>query len=480
MMRHLVAKVLLATALALGGACSSGDGAPNEGTGGGASGGTTAIGGGSGGATGGDAGADRRRARPAGSENAGPAGGIPALEEQPPVAIRRRVWAGRQRRMAVTGGAGGCGTAEARRRGAGGAATGGRCSGQQHGRLRRRRRAAAGRSRTLRARRMAVPARSCRSVIRSPGASNTSDDGGYRSQLFKLIVSAKQKVTFTGSLTNGPTQVSGQPFPRMHEGHSGWTISQLSPSDPQSPRWTANRTSFCCTSGLTTSVPGTRWAWPHASTRCSTKSRRTGPTRSDRGRADHDGLLPTTTSGTPTTQRSRASSSRTRRKASTSSAWTWHKSRWRTSPPTACIRTIRGTPTWRAFGTPQSKTSCPNDARAITYLAGASHSGPSTFVVSGRIRETSFSICLRAACSRSDGADRQAGETARSPHTAVPRSRTSRTPHAVPERADRAPSRQKSPLTEDEEFVHGNYGSRLVPAPESRRDLGQSFCRRRR
>ena len=52
----------------------------------------------------------------------------------------------------------------------------------------------------------------------------SSDDAGYRSRLFKLIVAAKQKVTFTGSLTNGPTQVSGQTFPRMHEGHPGWTI----------------------------------------------------------------------------------------------------------------------------------------------------------------------------------------------------------------------------------------------------------------
>ena len=52
----------------------------------------------------------------------------------------------------------------------------------------------------------------------------SSDDAGYRSQLFKLIVAAKQKVTFTGSLTNGPTAVSGQAFPRMHEGHPGWTI----------------------------------------------------------------------------------------------------------------------------------------------------------------------------------------------------------------------------------------------------------------
>jgi lysophospholipase L1-like esterase len=52
----------------------------------------------------------------------------------------------------------------------------------------------------------------------------SSDGAGYRSQLFKLIVAGKQKVTFTGSLTNGPTQVSGQPFPRTHEGHAGWTI----------------------------------------------------------------------------------------------------------------------------------------------------------------------------------------------------------------------------------------------------------------
>jgi lysophospholipase L1-like esterase len=52
----------------------------------------------------------------------------------------------------------------------------------------------------------------------------STDDGGYRSQLYKLILAASQKVTFTGSLTNGPTQVSGQNFPRMHEGHDGWTI----------------------------------------------------------------------------------------------------------------------------------------------------------------------------------------------------------------------------------------------------------------
>jgi lysophospholipase L1-like esterase len=52
----------------------------------------------------------------------------------------------------------------------------------------------------------------------------SSDGAGYRSQLFKLIVAAQQKVTFTGSLSNGPAQVSGQSFPRLHEGHAGWTI----------------------------------------------------------------------------------------------------------------------------------------------------------------------------------------------------------------------------------------------------------------
>jgi lysophospholipase L1-like esterase len=52
----------------------------------------------------------------------------------------------------------------------------------------------------------------------------SADDAGYRSQLFKLIVAAGQKVTFTGSLTNGPAQVSGVAFPASHEGHDGWTI----------------------------------------------------------------------------------------------------------------------------------------------------------------------------------------------------------------------------------------------------------------
>jgi hypothetical protein len=52
----------------------------------------------------------------------------------------------------------------------------------------------------------------------------SSNDGGYRAPLYALILAAKQNATFTGSQTHGPAQVSGQPFPRRHEGHAGWTI----------------------------------------------------------------------------------------------------------------------------------------------------------------------------------------------------------------------------------------------------------------
>jgi hypothetical protein len=52
----------------------------------------------------------------------------------------------------------------------------------------------------------------------------SSNDGGYRSPLYQLILAAKQRATFTGSQAHGPAQVSGQPFPRNHEGHAGWTI----------------------------------------------------------------------------------------------------------------------------------------------------------------------------------------------------------------------------------------------------------------
>lgn len=52
----------------------------------------------------------------------------------------------------------------------------------------------------------------------------STDGAGYRSQLFKLIMEAGQKVTFVGSLSKGPATVGGAAFPRSHEGRPGWTI----------------------------------------------------------------------------------------------------------------------------------------------------------------------------------------------------------------------------------------------------------------
>ncbi len=208
MRRNLAATIVLATVLAVGGACSSGDGAPNEGTGGSASGGTRATGGGSGGATGG--------AATGGQTPGGGSGGM----------------AGQT--AAHSGGAGGAatggnpsgGTAGSVLTGTGGAAGMGGTSGAPGG-------GGAGET----ARYAPCPTNGSPCKILPLGDSITlgaksTDGAGYRSQLFKLIVAAAQKVTFTGSLSSGPSEVSGQPFPRMHEGHSGWTISQLSPLIP--------------------------------------------------------------------------------------------------------------------------------------------------------------------------------------------------------------------------------------------------------
>jgi lysophospholipase L1-like esterase len=58
---------------------------------------------------------------------------------------------------------------------------------------------------------------------------NDEGNGGYRGPLFASAVAARRKITFTGSLSNGPTTVSGQTFPRKNEGHSGWGISEVTP-----------------------------------------------------------------------------------------------------------------------------------------------------------------------------------------------------------------------------------------------------------
>lgn len=51
--------------------------------------------------------------------------------------------------------------------------------------------------------------------------------GGYRVRLFELALEDDKEITFVGGSMNGPQMVDGQPFPRAHEGHSGWTIAQI-------------------------------------------------------------------------------------------------------------------------------------------------------------------------------------------------------------------------------------------------------------
>jgi lysophospholipase L1-like esterase len=53
-------------------------------------------------------------------------------------------------------------------------------------------------------------------------------DGAYRVELFTKALADQHEITFTGSLSNGPSMVAGQSFPKNNEGHSGWTIDQIS------------------------------------------------------------------------------------------------------------------------------------------------------------------------------------------------------------------------------------------------------------
>ena len=55
----------------------------------------------------------------------------------------------------------------------------------------------------------------------------SSDGGGYRVELFRQTVANSQSITFVGTLASGPTTVSGKPFPRSHEGHSGFVIDTI-------------------------------------------------------------------------------------------------------------------------------------------------------------------------------------------------------------------------------------------------------------
>lgn len=51
--------------------------------------------------------------------------------------------------------------------------------------------------------------------------------GGYRVELFRKASADKKRITFVGSLQNGPAMVNGESFPKSNEGHSGWTISRI-------------------------------------------------------------------------------------------------------------------------------------------------------------------------------------------------------------------------------------------------------------
>src|SRR5947207_492514 len=43
-------------------------------------------------------------------------------------------------------------------------------------------------------------------------------EGGYRVALFQRASAAGKRITFVGSLQNGPPSVGGQPFPRHNQG----------------------------------------------------------------------------------------------------------------------------------------------------------------------------------------------------------------------------------------------------------------------
>jgi len=53
-------------------------------------------------------------------------------------------------------------------------------------------------------------------------------EGSYRPELFHKALMASQKITFTGTLQNGPTTVDSMPFPRRYEATSGITIDGIS------------------------------------------------------------------------------------------------------------------------------------------------------------------------------------------------------------------------------------------------------------
>jgi GDSL-like lipase/acylhydrolase family protein len=60
-----------------------------------------------------------------------------------------------------------------------------------------------------------------------PSVDGKDSHGGYRVKLFSDAVAGAKKMTFVGSQMNGPTAVASMPFPKSHEGWSGYTIVQI-------------------------------------------------------------------------------------------------------------------------------------------------------------------------------------------------------------------------------------------------------------
>jgi lysophospholipase L1-like esterase len=52
----------------------------------------------------------------------------------------------------------------------------------------------------------------------------SSNHAGWRAPLFHLVLMNNQSVTFVGGMSDGPDTVDNVPFPKHHEGHSGYEI----------------------------------------------------------------------------------------------------------------------------------------------------------------------------------------------------------------------------------------------------------------
>ena len=81
------------------------------------------------------------------------------------------------------------------------------------------------------------------SITAGAGA-QPGDGGGYRVELFTRALADSKHITFVGSLTSGPSIVSGQTFPKNHEGHIGWVITQINDIATTAQTVTVSGTSY--------------------------------------------------------------------------------------------------------------------------------------------------------------------------------------------------------------------------------------------